>query len=264
MQGPLTRPGRGWAGVGAALRAGILPWVRSQPGMNHTFPLGSDCSSYSRGAGSGSAVPGTAPRPRQTDRAGPQRRQRCPGSPLLNPVYAGVGTAWGWQGQAGGSGATLGPCPWGRPACVTGRKNPPGSLTQPQGTRESVKSPTSCSLLPTTPLSRVSAAHPDSPISNAPSLQISPAPSLASGSAGNTPPVLFTGAKSTLLAAGGVSLRGPAPAVPRLYRGHRSRLLPGYIHKTSLYRGLGRGIRLRRGGTAEPPHSPPRLWQLIT
>lgn len=145
--------------------------------------------------------------------------------------------------------------------CVTGRKNPPGRDTQPQVTREGVKRPTAALCSPRTP-------QPGTPCwqrgarsrcrsSQEPDLKLSVSQTLsclfpASGSADNTPPALFTGAKSTLFAAGGVSPAPPGPGVCprpaglcRAHRGHRSRLLPGYIHKTSPCRGLGRGIRLR-------------------
>lgn len=139
---------------------------------------------------------------------------------------------------------------------VTGRKSPPGRERQPQGTREGVQR----SLPPTTPLTLRwqrcrSSQQPHLKLS---SLQPSPAFSLSSGSAGANPQLCLPEQSPRC------SLHRPAQLCPRLcrrHRGHRSRLLPGYIHKTSPCRGLGRGIRLR--GTAEPPHSPPCPWQLF-
>lgn len=152
---------------------------------------------------------------------------------------------WWWR-------CHLGPCPWGRSTVLDGKEKSTRKGNTAPGHQRGGEAPRSCSLLPTTPLSRETpATHAGSRISNSASLQLSPAFFLAPGSAGATPPALFTGAKSTLLAAGGVSLHRPAPALcPRLcrgHRGHRSRLLLGYIHKTSPCRGLGWGIRLRSG-----------------
>lgn len=87
IQGPSTRPGppcQGRAGQGRSGHTVPLPsepasFPGSAPSSGHEshFPLGSDCSSYTRGAGSGTAGP---PRPRQTQRERAQRWQRCPRS----------------------------------------------------------------------------------------------------------------------------------------------------------------------------------------
>lgn len=124
-----------------------------------------------------------------------------------------------WRHRAAGWVRALGA----DPPSVTGKESPPGGEEQPQvTTREGVRcpqllfaphDPSQLGSSPTPCWQRgAAAAHPSSRTPNSPSLQLSPAFSLASGSAGNTPPALFTGAKSTLFSAGGVSLHRPGSA----------------------------------------------------